>query len=76
MVCVRVDPQCVIGRGCRPGSAMSLGSLELEEVLTVLWDSSRRCAQHGMAAVFSTGKGPACLCSLQTPFCHLVVTES
>lgn len=65
MVCVRVDTECVTGRGCRPGSAMSLGSWELEEVLTVHWDSSRRCAQHGMAAVFSsTGEEPACLHSL------------
>lgn len=54
MVCVLVATVCVIGRGCRPGSAMSLGSWELEEVLTVHWDSSRRCAQHGMAAVFSS----------------------
>lgn len=62
MVCVQVDPKCVIGRGCRPGSAMSLGSVKLEEVLAVLWDSSRRCAQHGMAAVFSfTDKELDCL---------------
>lgn len=52
---------------------MSLGSLELKEVLTVLWDSSRRCAQHGMAAVFSsTGEEPACLHGQRTPSCHLV----
>lgn len=75
MVCVREDTECVIGRGCRPGSAMSPGSWELEEVLTVHWDSSRRCAQHGMAAVFSsTGEEPACLHCRQTPSCHLVAT--
>lgn len=75
MLCVQVDTECVVGRGCRPGSAMSLGSWELEEVLTVHWDSSRRCAQHGMAAVFSsTGEEPACLHSPQTPSCHLVAT--
>lgn len=77
MVCVLVATESVIGRGCRPGSAMSLGSWELEEVLTVHWDSSRRCAQHGMAAVFSsTGEEPTCLHSRQTPFCHLVAALS
>lgn len=60
MVCLWVDPECVTGRGCRQASMMSQGSLEQGEVLTVLWDSSRRCAQHAMAAVFpSTGEEPA-----------------
>lgn len=54
MVCVRVDPDYVLGRGCRPVIVMSLGSVQIEEVLAVLRDSCRRCAQHGMADVLSS----------------------
>lgn len=76
MVCVRADTVCY-REGLQARQCDVTGVLGArEEVLTVHWDLSRRCAQHAMATVFSsTGEEPAFLLHRwQTPSCHLVVT--
>lgn len=75
MACVPADTERVAGRGLGPGGAMSLGSREQEEVPAVRRDSSRRCAQRGMAAVFSSTAGrlpPAILWPLDAIGKHMI----